>query len=98
MYAGRIVEKGPVDEVFSLPYHPYTRGLLESLPRIDQHTEKLNPIRGTVPAPFELPEGCAFEPRCRYAVAECKTNQPAPEAVSDDRSNACFNPQMTRLG
>lgn len=97
MYAGRIVEKGPVSEVFKRPYHPYTRGLLESLPRIDQQTSKLHPIRGTVPAPHELPEGCAFEPRCSYALEECKTNQPISEALSDHRSNACFNPQQTRL-
>ncbi len=97
MYAGRIVEKGPVSEVFERPYHPYTRGLLESLPRIDQQISKLQPIRGTVPAPHELPEGCAFEPRCRYALEECKTNQPESEQVSDYRSHACFNPQQTRL-
>ncbi len=97
MYAGRIVEKGPVSEVFETPYHPYTRGLLESLPRIDRQTSKLKPIRGTVPAPHELPEGCAFEPRCEYAVEECKSNQPLPESLSDDRSHACFNPQQTRL-
>ncbi len=97
MYAGRIVEKGPVSEVFETPYHPYTRGLLESLPRIDRKTSKLKPIRGTVPAPHELPEGCAFEPRCQYALEECKTDQPLSEALPGDRSNACFNPQQTRL-
>ncbi len=98
MYAGRIVEKGPVTEVFSSPFHPYTRGLLESLPRIDKSTDKLHPIRGTVPAPDELPEGCAFEPRCRYALDECKFNQPEMEVVSEDRAYACFNPQQAGLG
>lgn len=97
MYAGRIVEKGPVSEVFAQPYHPYTRGLLESLPRIDQQTHKLIPIRGTVPAPHELPEGCAFEPRCDYALDECKIDQPRSKALPDHRSNACFNPQQTQL-
>lgn len=97
MYAGRIVEKGSVSEVFAQPYHPYTRGLLESLPRIDQQTNKLIPIRGTVPAPHELPEGCSFEPRCDYAVKECKIDQPRSEALSDHRSTACFNPQRSKL-
>jgi peptide/nickel transport system ATP-binding protein len=97
MYAGRIVEKGPVAEIFAEPRHPYTRGLLESLPRIDRRTDKLRPIEGTVPAPHELPPGCAFEPRCRYALEECKRNQPLLEGDPDGHAIACFNPQLGSL-
>ncbi|MCH8996685.1 MAG: ABC transporter ATP-binding protein [Proteobacteria bacterium] len=93
MYCGRIVEKGNVEEMFAEPRHPYTRGLLESLPRIDRQVAKLYPIEGTVPAPHELPLGCAFEPRCPYALKECKLNQPALETGDDERAIACFNPQ-----
>jgi peptide/nickel transport system ATP-binding protein len=97
MYAGRIVEKGPVAEIFAEPRHPYTRGLLESLPRVDRRTDKLHPIEGTVPAPDQLPQGCAFEPRCRYALEECKRNQPLLESDLDGRALACFNPQLGSL-
>jgi peptide/nickel transport system ATP-binding protein len=93
MYCGRIVEKGTVEEMFADPRHPYTRGLLESLPRIDQHVAKLYPIQGTVPAPHELPQGCAFEPRCPFALEQCKLDQPALKVDDDGRAIACFNPQ-----
>ena len=97
MYAGRIVEKGLVAEIFAEPRHPYTRGLLESLPRIDRRTDKLHPIEGTVPGPHELPPGCAFEPRCRYALDQCKRDQPPAEGGSDRHAIACFNPQSGGL-
>ena len=97
MYAGRIVEKGLVTEMFAEPRHPYTRGLLQSLPRIDRRTDKLHPIEGTVPAPNELPKGCAFEPRCRFALKECKNNHPLLEDDLDGRAIACFNPQFGSL-
>lgn len=98
MYCGRVVERGNVEEMFAEPRHPYTRGLLESLPRVDRHVAKLYPIEGTVPAPHELPLGCAFEPRCPYALKECKLNQPASETGGDGRAIACFNPQFGSLG
>lgn len=97
MYAGRIVEQGPVATVFNTPHHPYTRGLLESLPRIDTQNTTLRPIQGTVPSPHELSCGCAFEPRCRFATEECDLTQPIPRSLSRQRSQACFNPQHTRL-
>ena len=93
MYCGRIVEKGTVEEMFTDPRHPYTRGLLESLPRIDRHVAKLYPIQGTVPAPHELPAGCAFEPRCPCALERCKLDIPAMETGEGARAIACFNPQ-----
>ncbi len=93
MYCGRIAEKGPVKSVFADPRHPYTRGLLASLPRIDRRTDKLFPMKGSVPAPHEMPQGCAFEPRCPVALEKCGPNQPIFAAGPSGRSVACFNPQ-----
>lgn len=76
MYAGRIVEKGTLEEVFNHTHHPYTEGLFGSLPNINDDVEELNPIPGLMPDPTDLPEGCAFAPRCKYARPECiKTPQ-----------------------
>jgi len=97
MYCGRIVEKGPVKSVFADPRHPYTRGLLASLPRIDRRTDKLYPMKGSVPAPHEMPQGCAFEPRCNVALEECRPNQPSLTTGTDGYSIACFNPQRGGL-
>jgi peptide/nickel transport system ATP-binding protein len=97
MYCGRIAEKGPVKRVFSDPRHPYTRGLLASLPRIDRRTDKLHPMKGSVPAPHEMPQGCAFEPRCPVALEECRPNQPSLATGPDGHSIACFNPQRGGL-
>lgn len=74
MYAGKIVEYGTLEEVFNNPKHPYTEGLFNSLPNINRRGEKLKPIPGLMPDPTALPEGCAFEPRCRYATEACKTS------------------------
>ena len=71
MYAGRIVERGPLDAVIDDPKHPYTQGLLECLPRITTRAQSLNPIPGNVPDLAELPPGCAFAPRCPFVRAEC---------------------------
>ena len=72
MYAGKIVEHGTLEEIFNTPMHPYTEGLFNSLPNIRDRRAKLIPIRGLMPDPTKLPPGCAFEPRCRYAVEKCK--------------------------
>jgi oligopeptide/dipeptide ABC transporter ATP-binding protein len=96
MYCGRIVEKGPIQHIFANPLHPYTRGLLASIPRIDRRTEKLYPVVGSVPAPHELPPGCAFAPRCPVVLNECRSGLPALIQTKDDRSVACFNPQDRR--
>jgi peptide/nickel transport system ATP-binding protein len=76
MYAGRIVEQGSADEVFNSTRHPYTEGLFESLPNLRQRGEDLVPIKGMMPDPMDLPEGCAFNPRCPYATAECTKKVP----------------------
>jgi peptide/nickel transport system ATP-binding protein len=97
MYCGRIVEKGPVESMFMDPSHPYTRGLLASLPRLDRRADLLLSIPGSVPAPHEMPAGCAFEPRCTVSKGECKNKQPEVINNSDGRCIACVNPQHGAL-
>jgi oligopeptide transport system ATP-binding protein len=76
MYAGRVVEYGPAEQVIVHPRHPYTSGLLESLPTPGGINARLTPIPGTPPSAIERPEGCAFHPRCRYAEEKCRTEIP----------------------
>ena len=94
MYAGRFVETGPTDEVFARPRHPYTLGLLKSVPRLDaSRKERLDPIPGTVRSLSSEPTSCAFAPRCAYAVAESeKEVPPLMPADTPDHLVACFNP------
>lgn len=89
MYAGRIVETGPVREVLREPRHPYTRGLLASMPS-DTPGLPLRPIGGTVPRLGALPKGCAFHPRCPSRFAPCDTAVPGAYAVSSDHSVRCL--------
>jgi peptide/nickel transport system ATP-binding protein len=88
MYAGRIVEAGPVSSVFSAPQHPYTKRLLDSLPVIGGQRALGDPIPGAPPDPSELPEGCRFRPRCPYAAERCLTDPPLRE-ISAGHSSAC---------
>ena len=97
MYCGRIVEEGPVKDLFSSPGHPYTRGLLTSLPRIDRRSDRLTPIPGSVPPPDEMPAGCAFQPRCPFSRAECTRQIPPLISLSPERRIACINPQTGAL-
>ncbi|MBU4610659.1 ABC transporter ATP-binding protein [Achromobacter sp. GG226] len=91
MYAGRIVEIAPARQLYRAPRHPYTRGLMASVPRLDAHAdERLVPIEGQPPDLANLPPGCAFAPRCRLAMPRCRTERPALEAVSADHFKACF--------
>ncbi|MBB6489507.1 ABC transporter ATP-binding protein [Rhizobium lusitanum] len=92
MYAGRIVEQGSIDALFSNPYHPYTLGLFDAIPELDGPRDRLIPIPGTVPDPRHLPEGCAFSPRCSRAEADCRVRRPDLKAVAGDRSLACHHP------
>ncbi|KKK48804.1 hypothetical protein LCGC14_3141430, partial [marine sediment metagenome] len=95
MYCGRIVESGPVREIFRAPRHPYTYGLLAALPRVDRPLEELVPIQGQVPIIHALPPGCAFAPRCPKATAACTRS--VPSLSGDHRKVACLNP-MDALG
>jgi oligopeptide transport system ATP-binding protein len=76
MYAGYVVERGSVKDVYNDPRHPYTLGLLGSLPRLDQKNEKLFSIEGSPPDMRYLPEGCPFAPRCIYRIEKCEKNPP----------------------
>jgi oligopeptide/dipeptide ABC transporter ATP-binding protein len=79
MYAGRVVERGTVEEVLLAPKHPYTEGLLESIPSKGKRGQRLNVIKGTVANPFNLPPGCNFAPRCPYAFEPCLVYDPRIE-------------------
>ena len=91
MYAGNIVEEGTVDDVFDKPLHPYTNGLIQSLPEfnIDNH-KKIQPIPGNVPNMSDLPTGCYFHPRCNLANENCKINKPDLKKISEKRKSRCF--------
>jgi oligopeptide transport system ATP-binding protein len=91
MYAGMVVEEAPVKAIYGEPYHPYTIGLLGSLPRLDEiREEKLSSIEGLPPDLIALPEGCPFEPRCVYAIEECKMERPMLELVGPKHRAACW--------
>jgi oligopeptide/dipeptide ABC transporter ATP-binding protein len=90
MYAARIVEAGPAAALFASPAHPYTEGLLASLPRLATTVERLAAIPGQVPPPFALPPGCRFAPRCAYAKAPCALALPPLERVGQGRAAACI--------
>jgi oligopeptide/dipeptide ABC transporter ATP-binding protein len=91
MYAGKIRESGTAEQVYLRPNHPYTVGLLNSVPRLDRpSTDRLDPIEGEIPDPANLPTGCAFRPRCRWATAQCETVEPDLEQYEDRQMVACF--------
>jgi oligopeptide transport system ATP-binding protein len=90
MYAGRLVETAGVNELYARPAHPYTKGLLESIPRLDMKGQTLNAIGGLPPNLLAMPDGCAFNPRCRYAIEKCLVGAPPPlEEVVPGRLAAC---------
>jgi oligopeptide transport system ATP-binding protein len=90
MYAGRIVERAPVYDIYAKPSHPYTKALLESIPRVDLKGQQLNVIRGLPPNLTRIPVGCSFNPRCRYVKDVCKAD-PAPPLydIKPGISSAC---------
>ncbi len=89
MYAGKAVEYGPVDDIFFSPRHPYTKGLLASIPSLDHDVEQLSTIEGNVPSPSSMPAGCRFSPRCGRCMEICKQQQPPMQKVGDTEV-ACF--------
>ena len=89
LYAGRIVEHGTLEDIFDRTCHPYTQGLFNSLPNIADRRSELKPIRGLMPDPSKLPEGCAFYPRCDYACEACQTKQPEKRWLTDTHYVEC---------
>jgi oligopeptide transport system ATP-binding protein len=91
MYAGRVVETASAAELYGSPRHPYTLGLLKSVPRLDQiRKEKLDPIEGMPPDLMHLGKGCPFRPRCRFSVERCQEENPPLMAVAEAHSSACW--------
>ena len=94
MYAGKIVEQAPVERIFASPNHPYTQGLLQSLPRVDKDAsgakQRLQEIPGIVPSLLNLPTGCKFASRCPSVMPQCKEQEPPLEQVAADHYSACW--------
>jgi len=90
MYAGRIVERAGVTELFDSPRHPYTKGLLDSLPDADNAGQRLDPVQGQVPEAFAFPDGCRFWPRCPRVQPECRSESPPFFEVGDEHEVACW--------
>jgi oligopeptide/dipeptide ABC transporter ATP-binding protein len=98
MYAGKIIERGTARELYANPRHPYTLGLLRSVPRLDEpRRARLDPIEGQPPDLTRLPSGCAFTPRCAFVVERCRVETPPLRAVNGEgHVSACW--EAERLG
>jgi oligopeptide/dipeptide ABC transporter ATP-binding protein len=100
MYAGKIVEEAPVEELFDNPLHPYTQGLLNSIPKLDLvhlgEPQRLQEIPGFVPSLFHLPKGCAFRPRCRWVMDRCRRESPDFSEVRPGHSIRCWRQEEIR--
>jgi oligopeptide transport system ATP-binding protein len=91
MYAGQVVEEGPVDDIFADPRHPYTLGLLNSIPRLDRPaTAALIPIEGSPPDLVQRPPGCPFQPRCTFSVSRSLETRPPLQPVNGRHKVACW--------
>ncbi len=97
MYAGEIVERAPVDVLFSAPQHPYTVGLIGSIPRLGENASRLNAIAGTVPPPSRLPPGCRFAPRCPFAEDACRAMPPPLRDVGHGHLSRCRRTPLETL-
>jgi oligopeptide/dipeptide ABC transporter ATP-binding protein len=90
MYAGRILEYGPIEAIFEQVRHPYTKGLMQSIPLLEEKKSRLNAIPGQVPNPIDLPVGCKFHPRCYLMIEECKKEEPPLFQVNGDHFSRCI--------
>jgi peptide/nickel transport system ATP-binding protein len=98
MYAGKVVEEASVEQLFADPRHPYTQGLIRSIPRLDLaalRKTRLQTIAGTVPRLINPPEGCRFAPRCSLATDECRRAQPALRELEPGHKVACIHAEET---
>jgi peptide/nickel transport system ATP-binding protein len=93
MYAGKVVEKSDVATIFERPHHPYTKGLLASIPRLGDRRQRLEVIKGMVPNPLNLPEGCLFKRRCPYAMPICDTAPPLQQVAPGQLSRCWLTPE-----
>jgi peptide/nickel transport system ATP-binding protein len=98
MYAAKVAEHAPVRKLFNRPHHPYTWGLLGSLPRLDADVDRLVQIPGQPPSLLRPPNGCRFHPRCPYVMDKCRTDVPALVGISDepDHLQACHLDEATK--
>jgi len=96
MYAGRIVEQAPANQLFADPVHPYAQGLIGALPPLDGPRRRLTAIPGTVPDPAKMPDGCAFAPRCAMAAEACSLAAPPLAPIANDRVVACIRAEASR--
>ena len=90
MYCGRVVEQATVEQLFTKPLHPYTQGLLDSIPKMDEDRERLYMIKGIVPDPIHLPKGCSFADRCDKCMEKCREHMPKLSVTEDGRKVRCF--------
>ncbi|WP_035100390.1 ABC transporter ATP-binding protein [Aneurinibacillus terranovensis] len=90
MYGGKVVEQADVETLFEHPAHPYTRGLLQSIPSLEEEKEWLDSIPGNVPIPSEMPEGCKFAPRCPHAMDRCHIEEPPLYELAGGQKSRCF--------
>lgn len=95
MYLGRIVEVGTTDELFSNAHHPYTKALMDELPRVDGTRRDFSAIKGEVPSPLRPPTGCHFHPRCAHAFDRCRIERPELRTISPDHVSACHLDSIT---
>ncbi|MCG7409262.1 ABC transporter ATP-binding protein [Paenibacillus sp. ACRRX] len=96
MYAGQVVETADVFTLFRAPQHPYTQGLMRSIPHLNRDSSKrMHAIPGTVPSPQHMPTGCRYHPRCRYAVGRCRQEQPTVQSVGGEHLVRCWLPSET---
>jgi peptide/nickel transport system ATP-binding protein len=89
MYLGRIVESAPAADLFRAPNHPYTRALLEEVPRLDRRHRSFSAVKGEIPSPIAPPPGCHFHPRCPLAMPRCREERPALREIAPGRFSAC---------
>ncbi|MCX7378239.1 MAG: ABC transporter ATP-binding protein [Alphaproteobacteria bacterium] len=97
MYAGKVAERATGTAIFDDPQHPYTLGLLGSIPKLEEQHDRLLAIEGAVPPPFALPKGCRFNPRCVFAVEECRQRPPTLREVAPGHMAACLRAPVERL-